>query len=61
MIFVIHIGDKSESDIKGVQDCGFLTIWFNEFSCPKSYKILPDYEIHDILEVSSLIKRISDK
>ncbi len=42
---IIHIGDKLETDIKGVQDCGFHTIWFNEFNHPKSDKIHPDYEI----------------
>ena len=55
----IHIGDNLETDIKGAKDCNMYTIWFNESKYPKSEKIQPDYEIHEICEVLQIIQKLS--
>ncbi len=54
----IHIGDNLETDIKGAQDYNMYTVWFNESKSPKSEKIQPDYEIHEINEVLQIVQKI---
>ncbi|MFX1569577.1 MAG: HAD family hydrolase [Promethearchaeota archaeon] len=54
----IHIGDRLETDIKGAKDCNMYAIWFNESNNNKSQLIQPDYEIQEIFEVISIVKKI---
>ncbi|MFX1377469.1 MAG: HAD family hydrolase [Promethearchaeota archaeon] len=54
----IHIGDRLETDIKGAKDCNILSIWINDLKIPKSNEIIPDYEIQQIYDAVSIIKRI---
>jgi len=54
----IHIGDRLETDIKGAKDCNMLSIWINDLKIPKSNIIIPDYEIQQIYDAVSIIKRI---
>jgi putative hydrolase of the HAD superfamily len=55
---VIHIGDKLETDVKGANDCGMLTIWINDSNSQILEYIQPDYEIKQIYDAVNIIKNI---
>lgn len=53
----VIIGDSLSSDILGGKNAGITTVWYNP--CRKSAgKILPDYEIHALEELPSLLEEI---
>ncbi|MFX0028447.1 MAG: HAD family hydrolase [Candidatus Hermodarchaeota archaeon] len=55
----IHIGDMLETDIKGANEFQMYSVWFNELNNPKSFEIIPDFEIKEISEVIHIIRDLS--
>ena len=53
----IHIGDMLETDIKGAKEFNMLAVWFNDSDKPKSFDIIPDYEIKQISEVVPIVRK----
>lgn len=54
----VIIGDSLTSDIKGGNNAGIKTIWFNPKGLENSFDIVPDYMIIKLLELPSLLKKI---
>ncbi|MCL2421055.1 MAG: YjjG family noncanonical pyrimidine nucleotidase [Defluviitaleaceae bacterium] len=52
---VVMIGDKLQLDIKGAQNAGIRSIWYNSACIENETDITPDYEIHDWLEIKKII------
>ena len=54
---VVIIGDSLTSDIRGGNNAGILTCWYNpsNSTCTKEYKI--DYEIADLHEIYDILNR----
>ncbi len=53
---VIMIGDNLEKDIKGAQNANIISIWYNPDNKNNNTKILPNYEIKDLMEIQQLLK-----
>jgi 2-haloacid dehalogenase len=51
----IIIGDSFSSDIKGGNDFGIDTCWFNPQNLKNDSNILPTYEIHDLAELKGIL------
>lgn len=51
----IIIGDSLTSDIRGGKNAGIKTCWFNPGRKPRRADILPDYEVHSLEELRSLL------
>ena len=49
------IGDSLYSDIKGGQQAGIATCWFNPTNLEAKNNIKPDYIIHDLAELENII------
>jgi putative hydrolase of the HAD superfamily len=54
----IHIGDLLQTDVKGANDFGMLSIWFNDLNQKRQQDIIPNFEISDIREIIKIIKSI---
>ena len=52
----IFIGDNLTSDIKGGNDFGIDTCWFNQNKRINESGIIPTFEISDLLELKRIIK-----
>ncbi|MBS3741022.1 MAG: YjjG family noncanonical pyrimidine nucleotidase [Candidatus Cloacimonetes bacterium] len=50
------VGDNLESDIKGGNDFGIKTCWFNPNSVENVSTIVPDYEITQLREIAHIIE-----
>jgi putative hydrolase of the HAD superfamily len=57
--YVIHVGDRLETDIKGAKESNMLTIWINNSFSSQSMHIQPDFVIQQIPEVIEIIKRLN--
>lgn len=55
----IIIGDSLTSDILGGKNCGIKTVWFNSNNVENGTEIVPDFEIHNLSEVNSLLEKIN--
>ena len=51
----IIVGDSLSSDIKGGNDFGIDTCWFNPKNIKNESEIIPTYEIHDLAELKEII------
>jgi len=51
----IIIGDSLTSDIKGGNDFGIDTCWFNPNKCTNKSRIIPTYEINDLGDLRSIL------
>lgn len=51
----VIIGDSLTSDIKGGNNFGIKTIWFNQHFADNNTEIKPDYEIHNLNEIKQII------
>ena len=54
----IIVGDSLSSDILGGKNAGIRTCYFNPKRKPNTTDIIPDYEIHDLGELSPLLSGI---
>lgn len=54
----IIIGDSLTSDIKGGNDAGIYTCWFNPSGKPKREDIPADYEVRTLGEIPGLLKNL---
>ena len=52
---VIMIGDKLGLDVLGAKNAGIRSIWFNFSRKDNDTDILPDYEIHDLLDLKGIL------
>ncbi len=52
------VGDSLSSDIKGGNNAGITTVWFNTSGCKNSSDVLPDYEINKLIDLIELLKNI---
>ena len=57
----IIIGDSLTSDIRGGQNAGIRTCWYNFRHLPAREDIRPDYEVTSLDEIPALIDRIFGK
>ena len=53
---VLMVGDSLHSDIKGGEDYGIDTCWYNPASKENSTEITPTYEIRNLMEILELIQ-----
>ncbi len=53
---VIIIGDNLGSDIKGGNDFGIDTCWFNPNKLPNNSGIIPKYEIRRLIEIKKIVE-----
>ncbi|MFA6715147.1 MAG: HAD family hydrolase [Victivallales bacterium] len=53
----LMIGDSLENDIAGAQKAGIHGGWIDRKKCAKTGKFKPDFIIHDIKELLSLVKK----
>ena len=54
----VMVGDSLTSDIRGGQNVGIRTIWFNPSRKPARKDIPADYEFHDLLELPGLLEKL---
>jgi putative hydrolase of the HAD superfamily len=52
---ILFVGDSLESDIRGAQQVGMTAIWINREKKNRSNGIIPDFEIHNLSELSNII------
>lgn len=52
------VGDSLTSDILGGKNAGIATCWYNPKGKPKNPKIMPDYEITALADLSALLKTL---
>ncbi|MCK4654885.1 MAG: YjjG family noncanonical pyrimidine nucleotidase [Candidatus Cloacimonetes bacterium] len=52
----IIVGDKLSSDIKGGNDFGVDTCWFNSNKCNNNSEIIPKFEISDLNKLKEIIE-----
>ena len=50
------VGDSLTSDIRGGRDAGLRTAWFNPQGRETRADIRPDYNIHELSELPSLLE-----
>ena len=54
----IMVGDSLTSDIRGGQNAGIHTCWFNFRRRPARPDILPDHTVYDLRELPALLERL---
>ena len=54
----IMVGDSLTSDIQGGINAGIRTCWFNPAGKPNTTAIQPDYEIHALSELETLLEAL---
>lgn len=52
----VIVGDSLSSDIAGGRNSGITTVWFNPHDLKNSSDIIPDHEIHYLLDLIPLLK-----
>ena len=52
---VIMIGDSLEKDIQGAKNANIKTIWYNPDRKINNTKIIPNYQIADLLEIKEIL------
>lgn len=52
---ILVIGDTLKSDIRGGNEFGYRTCWFNHDRIERDEDIIPDYEIYSLSELRTLI------
>lgn len=52
---VIMVGDSLDKDIKGAQNAGIASIWYNPEGDVNAIDIVPDYEISNLLELKKIV------
>lgn len=52
---VIMIGDSLEKDIQGAKNANIETIWYNPDKKVNNTKIIPNYQITDLLEIKEIL------
>jgi HAD superfamily hydrolase (TIGR01549 family) len=52
---LMHVGDSLESDVQGAQRIGALAVWLNRARVPKMPETAPDFEIHSLSELASIL------
>lgn len=57
---VLFVGDSLLDDVWGPQQVGMKACWLNRKGTPSSDGIYPDYEIADLLELTSIILKEKD-
>lgn len=55
----IHIGDKLDSDIKGANDYGIVSVWINPDDICTEPQPSPDYIIKNVCELKTLLAQIT--
>lgn len=53
---IMHIGDNLEADVAGIQGVGGIGVWYNFHRSENDTEILPDYEIHNLRELLTLLQ-----
>jgi len=51
----VMVGDSLEADIQGAQSVGLKGIWYNPTASANSTDISPDFEIHKLSEILSIL------
>ncbi len=57
---VLIVGDSLTSDMRGGENAGVLTCWYNPNNADNDLGISIDYEIHDLKEVLEIIRDAKD-
>ena len=57
---VAHVGDSLESDVRGANNCGMLSVWLNRNGANNETGIVPRREIRDLAELPGLLGVASD-
>jgi putative hydrolase of the HAD superfamily len=52
---LMHVGDSLDSDVRGANGVGAVSVWLNRDHRPKRSAIIPDFEIHSLTELCLLI------
>jgi FMN phosphatase YigB (HAD superfamily) len=52
---VIMVGDSVKNDVQGAKNAGIKVIWYNPEHLENKTKILPDYEIFDLIELKNIL------
>ena len=52
------VGDSLSSDIQGGKNAGILTCWYNPERLFNELEIVPDYEIHVLTELNTILQQI---
>jgi FMN hydrolase / 5-amino-6-(5-phospho-D-ribitylamino)uracil phosphatase len=52
---LLHIGDSLQSDVRGANGAGAVSVWLNRDGAPNTTGIQPDYEIRSLSEVAGLL------
>ena len=52
---LMHVGDSLESDVQGAQRIGALAVWLNRARVSKMAETTPDFEIHSLSELDSIL------
>ncbi len=55
---ILFVGDSLESDIKGSQQVGMTAVWINRENENRSNGIVPDFEIHNLSDISKIVSNI---
>ena len=54
----VIVGDSLSSDIKGGQNAGIKTIWFNRNNAQNGSDVIPDYEISSLSRIECILQQI---
>lgn len=52
---ILFVGDCLENDIQGAQQVGMKTVWINREKMSRSNGIVPDFEIHDLSDLTKIV------
>jgi FMN hydrolase / 5-amino-6-(5-phospho-D-ribitylamino)uracil phosphatase len=52
---LMHVGDSLTSDVRGAKTVGALSVWLNRDWAQRQADIRPDFEIHSLAELPSLL------
>jgi len=52
---VVMVGDSLANDIQGSKNAGIRSVWYNPDRIENKTDIVPDYEIHDLSEITTII------
>ena len=52
---LMHVGDSLESDVRGANGVGALSVWLNRDRTPRGSDIVPDFEIRSLSELRAIL------
>lgn len=58
---LMHVGDSLDSDIQGARAVGAVSVWLNRKRTATDSDMRPDFEIHSLAEIETILNHSADE